>query len=210
MNRDYMICESGSMQSPIDIKNTRYSSELRTFLINYKKSIFNISHQHNRVRLHVETANTTKVNLTTYQLEYIDLHFPSEHTIAGNPHSFEMQFFHISKDRRQRLAIVLFLEESRANNQLLQPLVEHLLRLKKKKEGVLQLNISKILPERPSHYYSYQGSLTRPPCTENIRWLLLRDTKVIGKDQIDTFQKFFQNNVRPAQLIEKRVIHSNH
>ena len=71
-------------------------------------------------------------------------------------------------------------------------------------------NDLKIAPSAPlpakRGYYTFSGSLTTPPCTEDVLWLVLKTPEPISKEQLAGFGTIYKNNVRPVQPVNNRVI----
>jgi len=66
-----------------------------------------------------------------------------------------------------------------------------------------------LLPVKDASYYHYIGSLTTPPCSENVQWYLLKTPKTASAAQIAHFRKFYVDNERPVQELHDRVVESN-
>ena len=68
------------------------------------------------------------------------------------------------------------------------------------------IDISKILPKDTSKYYTFMGSLTTPPCSENVKWFILKDRQTISKTQIEALRTIYPSNFRPVQDKNSRTI----
>jgi carbonic anhydrase len=73
----------------------------------------------------------------------------------------------------------------------------------------IRIDPQDILPDDTAHYYHYVGSLTTPPCSENVQWYLLKTPSTASKDQIEAFRKYYVDNERPVQELHDRHVESN-
>jgi carbonic anhydrase len=64
---------------------------------------------------------------------------------------------------------------------------------------------SSLLPAQRG-YYTYTGSLTTPPCSEGVTWLVLKTPVDISEAQINRFAHFYKNNARPVQQLGGQVV----
>jgi len=67
------------------------------------------------------------------------------------------------------------------------------------------VNISSLLPENRA-YYTYMGSLTTPPCTENVLWMVIKQPVRVSQEQIAIFARLYRNNTRPVQPSNNRLV----
>ncbi|MCB4761661.1 MAG: carbonic anhydrase family protein, partial [Sulfurovum sp.] len=69
-------------------------------------------------------------------------------------------------------------------------------------------HIAQSLLPKNKHYYRFNGSLTTPPCTEGVRWFVLKEPLVVSKEQIKKFHDdtMHHNNNRPIQPLDARII----
>jgi carbonic anhydrase len=74
-------------------------------------------------------------------------------------------------------------------------------------EKIPNVNIdpNELLPKNRG-YYTYLGSLTTPPCTEIVTWYVLKSATQLSAEQVETFKKYYSNNVRPVQPLDGRTI----
>lgn len=203
----YAHCSEGFEQSPVDIDTgaaTRTAGEL--------------SFRHGREQVHsINTGMFVKVNYhegqsrlrlgdREYTLVEIHAHTPGEHTIDGRSLPMEMHLVHQNPSGELAVAAALF-ETGRAN-----PAVQQFIDAAPLREGDESYpdpapDLSGLLPSRTSHY-SYPGSLTTPPCTEGVRWLVLADVQEAAREQIDQISALTGSraNNRPVQPLEGRTV----
>ena len=70
---------------------------------------------------------------------------------------------------------------------------------------VVELDLAAMLPDQRK-YYAYEGSLTSPPCTEGVSWMVMKATVPVSKKQKAEFRRLFPRNVRPVQPLHGRVV----
>jgi carbonic anhydrase len=67
------------------------------------------------------------------------------------------------------------------------------------------LNLDELLPV-DRRYFTYMGSLTTPPCSEDVRWVVMRQPVTMSPDQIELFARMYPMNARPVQQASGRRI----
>jgi carbonic anhydrase len=108
---------------------------------------------------------------------------------------------HQNPKTKQLAVVAVFFQEGK-NNPMLDNIIGNV-----NKE--ISINPKDLLPDNTVHYYHYVGSLTTPPCSENVQWYLLKTPQTASKSQIDAFRKYYINNERPVQKVYNRKIQSN-
>ena len=140
-----------------------------------------------------------------YELTHPQFRTPSEHTVAGRSFPMEIQFVHRSTE--DRVAIVALLVTGGPANLAAHELWDRLpvkLHTKSKKTRTL-INARDLLPESPD-YFRYRGSLTTPPCSENVDWLILRTPVTFSDNQIVRLRGIMGENTRPVQARNGRYL----
>ncbi len=196
-------CDSGERQSPIDIRDgIRVDLDPLTF--DYKPSRFSVTDTGYTIQVNLGAGNFINVSGRTYELVQFHFHKPSEERINGK--GFDMVIHLVHKDGDGRLAVVALLIERGKSQSLVQSVWNNL--PLEKNEPVQALNtmdLSKLLPVGRD-YYTYMGSLTIPPCTEGVLWLVMKETIEISAEQIDIFSWLYPMNARPIQKTSGRLI----
>lgn len=198
------VCAIGTQQSPIDIEHP-IKAQLPPIKIAWHdrcKTIVNNSHT---IQLDVVPGSTISIgNNDTFTLVQFHFHHPGEHTFAGKAFAMEAHFVHQNDDGA--LAVLGVMMNPGSSNAVFKKIVETM----PKEAGPPVKADPKIDPHAllPSErgYYRYEGSLTIPPCSEMVSWLLLREPIQVAKVDIDAFAKVFPMNARPLQKLERRFI----
>jgi len=217
LDPDYAACKVGRQQSPIDIKETtkailpvlqfQLGSRALKYLVNNGYTI--------RVDYHDApgTGNFLIVGSKRYQLQQFHFHGPSEETIHGKSTEMVAHLMFQGADRKV-VGVTVFLRRGRANS-MIQKIWDHMPVTESKigkdfshpgeeVRGV-QINPIRLLPA-DRRYYTYEGSLTAPPCTENVTWIVLKAPVEVSDAQIATFSALFPHDVRPVQPLNGRTV----
>lgn len=199
----YAACRNGTRQSPIDIRNgIKVDQEALQF--EYKPSYFRIIDNGHTIQVTYGPGSTLTVMGRTYELVQFHFHRPSEERIDGR--SFEMVAHLVHKDSEGHLAVVAVLFEVGKDNSFVQTLWNNLpLEQNTEYQPGTAIQIGDLLPARRD-YFSYMGSLTTPPCTEGVLWLVLKQPVQLSADQLAIFNRFYPNNARPIQNAAGRII----
>jgi len=141
-----------------------------------------------------------------YPLVQFHWHTPSEHTLNGVRFPMEMHMVHTNVHSGDTAVIGIFIDIGDQNDWL-----EEFFAVLPAEVGsvnVTDFNSYGSLPTSGS-YYHYMGSLTTPPCTEYVRWLVLDTPVSASQVQIDQFQQVYAFNQRPDQPLNGRMIYHN-
>lgn len=203
------LCSNGTQQSPIniDMKQVRplkgNESDLK---IRYGAAALKLVNNGHTVQANVTDGESVTFKGDEYRLVQFHFHTPSEHQINHRSYPMEMHLVNQHKDGRL-LVLGLMLAEGKDNIQFAQLLKQ--LPSTEGKEVLLDAksapNLNALLPAT-SHHVFYRGSLTTPPCTEGVQWVLFEQSIELSKDQIQEFQNLFPDNHRPPQILNKREV----
>jgi len=148
----------------------------------------------------------------SYQFLQFHFHDPSEHHIDGTSYPMEMHLVH--KDSEGKLLVIgVLIQEGKEQSELalasawIRKQVGHrMLQSGEEVAGAYQVDLMKVLPKDREHFYTYGGSLTTPPCTEGVQWIVLKEPIELSKDQIDRFIRAYGPIARPVQPLRDREI----
>ena len=203
MKPEFAKCSSGTRQSPIDIRDG-IKLQLDPVQFDYKPSAFRVIDNGHTVQVNVSGGNAIEVMGRRYELVQFHFHRPSEERINGR--QFDMVAHLVHKDSEGRLAVVAVLLE-RGGAQPIVQTVWNNLPLEKGEELAAKatLNLNGLLPEDRS-YFTYMGSLTTPPCSEGVLWVVMKNPVPISSEQIGIFARLYPMNARPIQSGSGRMI----
>jgi carbonic anhydrase len=209
LDPDYAACNKGTQQSPIDIRNARKGDDLPAIRFEYISSplkyVINNAHTI-RVDYHDApgTGNFLIVGDKRYQLTQFHFHRPSEERINGKQYEMVLHLMHTAAD--QEVAGVAILLKRGHENATIQQIWDHMPPIEAQEEVVgAELNPAGMLPH-DTGYFLYTGSVTAPPCTEGVKWFVLKTPVEISAAQIQQFAKLYPKNVRPLQPLNGRVV----
>ncbi|ESQ42798.1 hypothetical protein EUTSA_v10014359mg [Eutrema salsugineum] len=216
LKEDWKMCGTGKMQSPIDIrdKNVVVTYKLGSLRSHYLPSNTTMKNRGHDIMLKFKGGNQgfgIIIGNTKYKLQQLHWHSPSEHTINGKRFALEAHLVHESKNGKY--AVVAFLYNVGAPDAFLLSLDRHLKRITDTHEG--EANVGSIDPKKISfeskQYYRYSGSLTAPPCSENVLWSISRQIRTVTSQQVKLLRVAVHDasntNARPLQPINKRVVY---
>ncbi|NJK80366.1 MAG: carbonic anhydrase family protein [Chloroflexaceae bacterium] len=206
LSGNFATCGLGTEQSPIDLSEPAPSDEFGPLELNYAATPITVLNNGHTIELEYEPGSTLTFNGQTYELVQFHFHNPSEHTLTGEASPLEAHLVH--RDNNGNLAVIgVFLMLGEANPFLAQ-FWDALPAAAGETEVEGEINVRDLLPEDLS-YHTYTGSLTTPPCSEGVRWLVLRDTVTISQEQVDAFTAIYSGNARPVQPLNDRDLLTN-
>ena len=200
---EYRLCAVGQRQSPIDIREG-IALDLEPLQFDYQPSSFSVIDTGYTVQVDVAAGNSIVVNGRRYALQHVQFHRPSEARIDGRQFEMDAQLVH--RDAEGRLAVVAVLLERGAAQPLLQTVWNNLpLEKHEPFAAPVPLDPGQLLPA-DRRYYTYMGSLTAPPCSEGVLWLVMQQPVTLSARQIDIFSRLYPMNARPIQHAAGRMI----
>jgi len=203
LSPEFATCARGTRQSPIDIRDG-IKVELDAVQFDYKPSAFKVLDNGHTVQVNVAPGNAIEVMGQRYELVQFHFHRPSEERINGKP--FDMVAHLVHKSEQGRLAVVAVLLEKGSAQPVVQSVWNNL-PLEKGDEVAARapIDLNQLLP-RERGYYTYMGSLTTPPCSEGVLWMVMKQPVPISGEQIDIFARLYPMNARPIQQASGRLI----
>lgn len=196
------ICAGGRQQSPIAIHNP-IPAQLPQLRFAWSLDAAEIVNNGHTIQLNFAEGAELKAGPDAWRLVQLHFHHPSEHLIDDKASAMEIHFVH---SNAAGLAVVGTLVKPGKSNSTFRKIIAAM----PGAEGPAQkapagLNPAGLLPKARG-YYRYSGSLTTPPCSETVEWMLLRQPVEAAPADIEAFGKLFPMNARPAQQIERRFV----
>ena len=200
------LCAVGTRQSPIDIRDG-LPVDQEDIAFDYKPSSFSVLDNGHTIQVNVGPGNGLTVMGRRYELVQFHFHRPSEERVNGR--QFDMVAHLVHRDEHGRLAVVAVLLE-RGRDDKAHPIIQTVwanLPLEKGEAlaAQVQIDLGQLLPAERG-YYTYMGSLTTPPCSEGVLWMVMRQPVALSGQQLDIFAKLYPMNARPLQAGSGRVI----
>jgi carbonic anhydrase len=204
LSPDFRQCAEGRRQSPIDIRGG-VKLQLEGIKFDYKPSPLKIVDNGHTVQVNYAPGSTLLVGGKSYELQQFHFHKPAEERVNGRV--FEMVAHLVHKSRDDRLAVVAVLFIAGIDHPVIQSLWNNL-PIEEEREDVLpavKIDAKELLPKSRG-YYTYIGSLTTPPCTEGVQWIVLKTPVQVSREQMAVFAKLHDRNSRPTQAANGRLI----
>ena len=199
---DFPTCARGKAQAPLNIKGP-FEKALFNVTPDYKNGPLKIINNGHTIQVNVPPGSKLRIDSQPFELVQFHFHRPSEEQLNGKPSAMVAHFVH--KNSEGRLAVLgVLLKEGNEN-----PGIKTLWTHAPAKEGPevspegVMFNPGNLLP-REYEFYSYEGSLTTPPCTEGVRFFILKSQVNISREQVEAFP--FKKNARPVQPQNGRAI----
>ncbi len=204
LSPDYATCDAGRNQSPVNVDQTIHAAlkELKTLQKFPGKDIVNNGHT---VQVNFKEGNMIVLDNAPFQMKQVHFHAPSENTIKGKSYPLEAHFVHANAKGELTVIGVMFEEgtPSEALERLWQQIPKEVDKPVPLKSRVLP---SELIPQKRT-YYRFSGSLTTPPCSEGVRWILMKTPMTVSKEQIEAFKQAVQHsNSRPVQSLNGRTV----
>ena len=203
INVDWAKCGNGNRQSPIDIRDGM-KVELEQISFDYHPSSFNVVDNGHTVQVGVSGGNYITVQNRMFELQQFHFHRPSEERINGK--AFEMVVHLVHRDAEGRQAVLALLLERGAPQATIQTVWNNLpLEKFETMQPAILLDPAEMLPARRD-YYTYMGSMTEPPCSEGVLWLVMKQPVQASAAQMALFSRLYPLNARPIQPTNGRII----
>lgn len=206
MDKKFGTCSLGKTQSPIDIPaDSVPAAPLDPIKFDYQTSPLKIVDNGHTVQVNYAPGSSITVGGKKYELLQFHFHKPSEEKLNGKSYAMVAHLVH--KDAEGKLAVVGVLLETGARQPLIQAVFDNLPKEKEKETPVpgVAIDISALLPADRS-YFTFQGSLTTPPCSEGVTWFVLKNPTKVSRKQIAKFGRVYSMNARPVQPLNGRTI----
>jgi carbonic anhydrase len=223
LRKENQLCDAGKMQSPINIiTDNTVKGNLSPIVFEYQPLLLSLVDNGRSVEVSGRTNNNIVLNEKKYRLVAIHFHKPSEEAFNGERAEMSAHLMHEHYDGSKVIVAVLMGTSPRLfdgvpekkwwnnapqDNPLFQIILSHvpLVRNQVASPRNVAINPLQLLPEDRT-YYTYMGSLTEPPCTEGVTWIIMKTPLLVTPQQIHSFGQIHNNNVRPLQPQGDRIV----
>jgi carbonic anhydrase len=211
LDPSFSKCADGSEQSPIDIElaDIKVDKTVENVKINYSPTTLTVMNNGHTIQANdASRKNSIMVDGKEYKLVQMHFHKPSENQINGQ--NFAMEGHLVHKNSKGGLAVLGFLIKEGSENKELAEIWTKLPKEETKDDVKLDkpVDLVNLLPEEKKSF-RYNGSLTTPPCSEGVKWIVLETPIELSKEQIAAFGAIFHDNHRPVQPINDRQVTTN-
>lgn len=206
LNEEYKTCQAGMNQSPINIETT-LKAHISPLSIHYSDGPITLLNNGHTIQAGLKntTADTVSIDGVPFTLQQFHFHTPSENTLHGKHYAMEMHLVH--KDAKGAVAVVAVMFDKGAANAELEKLWATM--PEKAEQDVkitAKMDLNALLPKDKT-YWRFSGSLTTPPCSEGVTWLVLKHPLTLSTAQLEKFtHTMHHDNSRPTQPLNGRVV----
>jgi len=203
INSDWAKCGTGNRQSPIDLRDG-IKVNLEQISFDYHPTSFSEVNNGHTIQVTVGGGNFITIGNTAYELQEFHFHRPSEEKINGK--GTEMVIHLVHRSAEGKVAIIAVLLERGQPHRLMQTIWDNLpLEKFDTVSPSIVIDPTDALPERRD-YFTYMGSLTEPPCTEGVLWMVFKQPMQASPAQTALFSRLYPLNARPVQATAGRMI----
>jgi carbonic anhydrase len=203
LDRSFATCKLGKLQSPVDIRDARLA-DLPAIKFDYKPSPLKILDNGHTIQVNYAPGSSIDIGGARYELVQFHFHKPSEEKINGKPHDMVVHLVHKGADGK--LAVVAVLLDKGKMNPMIDLIWKNLPTEKEEETRPgATVDAAELLPANKG-YFTFQGSLTTPPCSEEVRWFVLKNPVTISESELAAFGKRYPMNARPTQPLNGRTI----
>ena len=202
ISQDYAACGTGKEQSPIDLRPT-HMAETKDLAISWKPFDAKVVNNGHTIQANAPSGNFATLGGKRYDLLQLHFHHQSEHTLSGERKPMEAHFVHKSAEG-DLMVLGVFLVPGEANGDF-QSILGAAPEGKGQPSGAAQVDLTSLLPDDRT-IYRYAGSLTTPPCSEIVSWVVFEEPVEVSAKQIETFAASYPDNFRPIQPVNRRFV----
>jgi carbonic anhydrase len=209
MEKEFDSCGLGKTQSPIDIRTKHvHTADLPEIAFAYQPSPLKVVDNGHTVQVSYAPGSFITVGDSKYELVQFHFHHPSEEKVNG--HAFDMVAHLVHKDSAGKLAVVAVPVVKGKENAMIATVWKNIPKKKGEEQEVagVTINAADLLPAKHG-YYTFDGSLTTPPCSEGVRWFVLKTPTTFSEKEIHAFGKLYPMNARPVQALNGREVVSS-
>ncbi|MFY0688635.1 MAG: carbonic anhydrase family protein [Cyclobacteriaceae bacterium] len=209
LDEEFRTCD-GILQSPINIAPDQCPEVHIDLTFHYRPFLVDLVNNGYTLIERVVELKALTFNHTDYTLLQFHFHTPSEHQVDGEGYPMEIHFVHQSSKGKYAV-LAVFMEEGDKQNAFLAHFMNALpTHVMEEIRTTEQADVMETMPADPSSFYFYDGSLTTPPCTEGVNWIILKEPVMATSEQIEAIHCIIENDNRPIQDLNDRVVFWSH
>ena len=208
LDPSFIACKNGKQQSPINIEfsKVKKSDQAKNIQLHYGQTLLSLTNNGHSIQANMSgPSNKLVIDGKEYKLAQFHFHTPSEHQIHGQNYDMEVHFVH--QDANGNYAVLGLMIKEGIENKTLAPLWRVLPKEKTAEAIPIKESVDlRALQPADHKLFYYKGSLTTPPCTEVVEWVVLKKSIEMSIEQIQAFKQIFHKNNRPVQPLNNRDI----
>ena len=204
ISESYSLCGTGKHQSPVDIADTKLSY-LPPLNFQYHTSVLTISREGGSLWVDYDSGSYLNIRGKRYRFIGFDFHTPGEHTFNGDRSEMEIHLHHLDSQGRRLIVAIPVVGGHRSNitlTRISENVPNHDTLMQYRRIGI---NPMFLLPADRS-YALYSGSETKPPCEEDVLWIVFMNPLRVSNQEINYLHSIVGDNARPVQPLNNRVI----
>jgi len=203
---------NGKNQSPVKIiqTETKYDSNIKDnleFLYNAETHIHDVLNNGHTIQFDFEPGDSLRFNNDIYVLKQFHFHEPSEHTIDGIRYPIEVHLVHSNPESNEFAVISILGREGNENDSF--EFLESFLPLEAGEKKIIDkpFDLNKMLPVKNMDRFTYNGSLTTPPCIETVHWVILNQPIILSEQEVNRLKgQMPKDNYRNVQALNGRTV----
>lgn len=215
LESDWSACAgtaSDARQSPINIDQAQLDRNLKPLQLELFPTTIRIFNNGHTIQQHYDgTGSMVHFEGRVYELLQFHFHTLSEHAVSGERGDMELHAVFQERGSGDKLVVGMLFEVGKKNNAFLQTLIDAGLPRKNGQETdtTTMINLVDALTSTSS-YFTYHGSLTTPPCSENVTWVVLAKPAKLSQTQYQSFRRILGNDFRPLQELNRRTVRATY
>ncbi|WP_249226249.1 carbonic anhydrase [Entomohabitans teleogrylli] len=204
LSPEYSQCQTGANQSPINI-TAALKTNLEPLNLRFMELPLKEVNNGHTIQVADKGGDILTLDNQTFELQQFHFHTPSENTIEGRSFPLEAHFVH--QNATGEIAVVAVMFRPGEENKELSKLWQHMPASAGSETAISQkIDLKGLFPKEMS-YYRFSGSLTTPPCTEGVRWIVMKQPVTVSEQQVKQFAAVMRHpNNRPVQPAHGRVV----
>ena len=206
LDPSFAVCAEGAQQSPVDL-TAPVPAGAGTLDIQWQRAGAHVVDNGHTIQVDVAEGSSITLDGRRFSLLQFHFHFPSEHTAEGAGFPMEAHFVHQAEEGN--LAVIGVFMETGESHPAIKSIWSAVPGPGEPSATLLELEPRTLLPEETG-YLRYAGSLTTPPCSEVVSWVVMTQPISVSPAQIDAFAARYPSNARPVQALNRRFILLRH
>lgn len=204
LDRSFIACGTGDQQSPIDLRNGIHAGlpKLTLHLPNDHLTVWNNGHT---IQVSSPAQASLDLGEAAFPLSQFHFHSPSEHAIGGKQEEMEVHFV-FTRPEAQLTVLAALLVPGRRNPAFSAIMETAPQSRDGKAQTAMPIEARQLLPQKLDPTWRYEGSLTTPPCSQTVDWIVCDNRVEVAADDIGRFRNIFAINARPRQALNRRFI----
>lgn len=203
LDKNWKLCATGKEQSPINIISKDAKNVKNTLIRSYESNSKSIVNNGHSIQVNYENSGSASIEGESFELKQFHFHTPSETYINGEAFPLEIHFVH--QNNQGKLLVISVMAKEGKSNKSFEKILNAMPKKKDESKDFVGFDPSSLVPKQ-SGYFEFMGSLTTPPCSEGVTWIVLKENVRVSKEQIEKMHQVIHNNARNTQPINHRQI----